>query len=77
LERASRRVKQKRQASADFLGVLGILRNVVAGCCIRTTNFGDFGARWGELCRGSGSESPGLATSDGRPESDALPGDGF
>jgi hypothetical protein len=30
-------VKQKRQASADFLGVLTVSRNVVDGCCIPTT----------------------------------------
>jgi hypothetical protein len=29
--------KQKRQSFADFLGVLAILRDVVRGCCIRTT----------------------------------------
>jgi hypothetical protein len=30
-------VKQKRQASADFLGVLAIPWNVVGVCCILTT----------------------------------------
>jgi len=37
LERGMPRVKQKRQASADFLGVMAIQRNVVDGCCIPTT----------------------------------------
>jgi hypothetical protein len=30
-------VKQKSQASAAFLGVLAVSRNVVGGCCILTT----------------------------------------
>ena len=32
-----RPVKQKTQATAAFLGVWGFLRDVVGGCCIRTT----------------------------------------
>src|ERR1700730_12407791 len=32
--------KQKRQASADFLGVTAFLGNVVTKCCIPTTIFG-------------------------------------
>jgi hypothetical protein len=34
-------VKQKRQASADFLGVMTVRRNVVGGCCIPTTTLAD------------------------------------
>jgi hypothetical protein len=30
-------VKQKGQASADFLGVIVVSRKVVSGCCIPTT----------------------------------------
>jgi hypothetical protein len=33
--------KQKTQAPAAFLGVSGRLRDVVGGCCIRTTIFAD------------------------------------
>src|SRR5690349_13222711 len=33
-----RPVKQKTQAFAAFLGVSGFLRDVVGGCCIRTTS---------------------------------------
>jgi len=33
-------VKQKTQAIAAFLGVLGILGAVLPQCCIPTTNFG-------------------------------------
>jgi hypothetical protein len=32
-----RPVKQKTQAAADFLGVLGFLGDVVGGCCIHNT----------------------------------------
>jgi hypothetical protein len=32
-------VKQKTQAPAAFLGVWGLLRDVVGGCCFRTTIF--------------------------------------
>jgi hypothetical protein len=34
-------VKQKTQAPAAFLGVWGLLRDVVGGCCFRTTIFAD------------------------------------
>jgi len=56
---------------------MAIQRNVVAGCCIPTTNFADFGRGWGNFAMGSGSESTGLVRpADGLPESDALPGAG-
>jgi hypothetical protein len=37
LGRAGHRGKQKRQASADFLGVMAVSQKVVVGCCIPTT----------------------------------------
>src|SRR5438477_790408 len=39
LKPANHPVKQKRQASAAFLGVMALLPQVVIGCCIRTTIF--------------------------------------
>ena len=45
LERAAQCVKQKRQASADFLGVPAVPRNVVGACCIPTTTLTDFCVR--------------------------------
>jgi hypothetical protein len=42
LRRGDYFVKQKSQSNADFLGVLTIPRDVVAGCCIRTTILGRF-----------------------------------
>jgi hypothetical protein len=35
-------VKQKRQSSAAFLGVLPVSENVVCGCCIPTTSLAAF-----------------------------------
>src|SRR4029453_15140803 len=45
LERAIRAVKQKTQATAAFLGVLRFLRDVVGGCCFRTTILDDLRVR--------------------------------
>src|SRR5664279_969301 len=41
--------KQKRRSSADFLGVLAYPRNVVSGCCIRTTFLAGFSAGWDDF----------------------------
>ena len=47
LEVADHRGKQKRRASADFLGDTDIPGNVVGGCCIPTTTFTDSRRRGG------------------------------
>src|SRR4029077_11024831 len=44
LERADQPVKQKTQATADFLGVLGIPAKVVRRCGITTTSLTGFNA---------------------------------
>ena len=54
-------VKQKRQASAAFLGVLPVSENVVGGCCIPTTILAvscPVGDIWNRQNRGSAARLP-------------------
>jgi hypothetical protein len=51
-------VKQKRQASAAFLGVTAFLPQVVGRCCIRTTILPGFSA-------GAANENPKRETTSG------------